>query len=60
MSEWKTIDEWPKMPDKQAIIWDGYNIRMATYDAESGTWWVLVEYTVDPTHWMELPEPPNE
>lgn len=58
MSEWKDISTWRKEPDAEALVWDGYNVSQATYDEFRDEWWVLVEYRVQPTHWMELPEPP--
>lgn len=56
--EWRTIETWPKTDGVQALVWAG-QIELAMYEAETDTWWVLVEYTVTPTHWMPLPEPPS-
>jgi hypothetical protein len=58
MGEWQPIETWPKTDGERALVWDG-DIELAMYDAEADAWWVLVEYTVNPTHWQPLPPPPT-
>jgi len=57
MSEWRPIETAPK-DGRDVLTWDGDSVYLASFDKDK--WWVLVEFTVEPTHWMPLPEPPDQ
>jgi hypothetical protein len=66
MSEWQPIETAPKHGGN-IMLWCvdlvGGNGRVATgswRDSYGGSWWDYhMEYMLNPTHWMPLPEPPK-
>jgi len=64
MSEWKTIDSAPK--DRKAHLVfcpDNKCIFCVSFDRYSGTWGYFGgggTLGYDPTHWMPLPDAPEE
>lgn len=67
MSEWRSIESAPK-DGTPVLAWDGDKIKVALFDnCYLDPMWVDVcdcgypeETFCCPTHWMPLPEPPNE
>lgn len=61
MSKWQPIDTAPK-DGTEIIIWDGSNIRIATFmytdDDGQMKWFPDGMPFVVATHWMPLPSPP--
>lgn len=37
-----------------------YDVWLAYFDSEDGSWRYATGGTCSPSHWMEMPEPPNE
>jgi hypothetical protein len=58
--EWLPIETAPKDADITAIVFDGTFIEIASWYKVDDQWWVSPGYTVNPTHWMPLPMPPEE
>lgn len=58
-SEWRPIETFPKI-EGCYLVWDNGSPFMADY--VDGTWWIYstVAFTLSPTHWMPMPEAPNE
>jgi Protein of unknown function (DUF551) len=69
MVDWHLVED-GNLPDKMVLtLWDGTNTRtgaparhynVARYDAEDGNWLTEDSDVIDtPTHWTDLPEPPQ-
>ena len=56
---WMPIETAPK-DDAEILVWDDGFVWIAHWEARDGFWSLLGDgITVDPTHWMLLPEPPK-
>lgn len=60
MSDWRPIETAPKEDEAEYLVWNGHRIEHVTYDAKRKEWWVLNEFTVEPSHWFPLPQPPTD
>ena len=70
MMTWQPIETAPKEPWKNVLLWNGEDLIIGFYRPafevavgphEPEGW--LQAFTIDrvwPTHWMPLPEPPEE
>ena len=61
MTEWiRTADKLPE-PDYAVLAFaKGEGVVIAYYNAfAKGRWWCDDAGTIEPTHWMPLPEPPQ-
>ena len=64
MAKWININD--KMPEdgKKVLFSDGISIMVGWYNADKEYWELtdadMIAYAQDVTHWMTLPEPPEE
>lgn len=60
MSDWQPIETAPKDPDRFLLLWveDGYPVLGEWAGFCRKRWIDNAGYSIDPTHWMTLPEPP--
>ena len=59
-SPWHRVEEPPDM-DEYVLAFDGDIVVMASFDGEK--WWqhdTYESFTISPSYWMPLPEPPKE
>ena len=66
MSKWQPIETAPR-DETHVLVWTGGAMTTAKYDLEFDWWEIVVPSEgyresdcVSPTHWMPLPEPPEE
>jgi len=62
VTDWQPIETAPKNDGQEILGWDaGNGVQLCNwmgYPNGDGAWWVLLEFTTEPTHWMPLPAPP--
>lgn len=59
-SPWHRVEE-PPDTDEYVLAFDGDIVVMASFDGEK--WWqhdTFESFTISPSHWMPLLEPPKE
>jgi hypothetical protein len=62
MSVWQTIDTQTKKADGESILlWDGRDVFEGYWEA-ARDFWAMADggrATLQPTHWMPMPQPPD-
>jgi len=62
MSEWQPIETATPKDDEELLVWANGQVYVANFwngMKPNKEWWVLNEFTIQPTHWMPLPSPPQ-